>query len=217
MCICKKLLLSSQRDTGEQIHFCSLCPKYHRCQFSWSPVSELLVSRLCLPHSLATHSSLTEATVPGDWATDDSLQGAEYWGTGTGAVTISTAAQFRKEIQGIPASLPAFPAVGGVPTYQQRPAVRRAGRGPWPQHRAVEAATGSPLWASSPLYQMALLAELAPNLPASALPEVTHALCVSSFLAMRSFIISVFNIFKKCFWLHVWHRRFGELELLEAI
>ena len=70
---------------------------------------------------------------------------------------------------------------------------------------------------AAPYIRWALLAELAPTLPASALPEVTHALCVSSFLAMRSFIISVFNIFKKCFWLHVWHRRFGELEQLEAI
>lgn len=52
---------------------------------------------------------------------------------------------------------------------------------------------------AAPYIRWALLAELAPALPASALPEVTHALCVSSFLAMRSFIISVFNIFKKCF------------------
>lgn len=185
MCICKRLLLSGQRDTGEQIHFCSLCSKYHRRQFSWSPVSELLVSRLCLPHSLATHSSLTEAPVPGDWATDDPLQGAKYWGTGTGAVRISRAAQFRKEIQGIPASLPAFLAVGAVPTYQQRPAVRRAGRGPWPQHRAVEAVTGSPLASQQPLISDG-------PCPPSSLPPSQLQLC------RRSPMLFVFPLFWQC-------------------
>ena len=52
-----------------------------------------------------------------------------------------------------------------------------------------------PLRASSPLNQMALPAELTPALSASALPEVTQALCVSSFLAMQIFIIPVFNGF----------------------
>ena len=57
----------------------------------------------------------------------------------------------------------------------------------------------SPCEAAAPYIRWPLPSELAPALPASALPEVTHALCVSSFLAMRNFIISLFNIFKKCF------------------
>ena len=75
-------------------------------------------------------------------------------GTGDRGSETSPAAPFRKETQGIPASLPAFPVVGAAPAYQQRPAGCRGGKGPWSQHRAVEPAAGSPLWASSPLYQM---------------------------------------------------------------